>query len=273
MTITSHDFAYVSDLVRADSAIVLEPGKEYLVESRLLPLARAVGAPTLEGLLTQMRNQPNGQLRAKVVDALTTNETSWFRDVHPWNTLSQHVLPEMIAARATARRLSVWCGAASSGQEPFTIAMALQEAFQGHPGYTAQILATDLSEEMLTRARAARYSQLEVNRGLPAPMLVKHFTRSGTEWQVNDELRRMVEFRTLNLATPFPPMGAYDIVFLRNVLIYFDTTTKREVLERVRKVMRPDGYLFLGGAESTLNIHDGFERAPFGRSICYRVRP
>jgi chemotaxis protein methyltransferase CheR len=265
------DFDYIRDVVRKQSAIVLEPGKEYLVESRLLPLARTTGG-SIAQLVSQMRREPTGTLTAKVVDAMTTNETSFFRDNHPFDALAKHVLPELVKSRAAERTLKLWCGASSSGQEPYTISMVLRDALAGHPGWTTSLLASDLSAEMLERTRAGRYSQLEVNRGLPVTMLVKHFDKVGTEWQVKPELRSMVQTRPLNLAVPFPPMGPFDIVFLRNVLIYFDTPTKRAVLERVRRVLRPDGYLFLGGAETTLTIDDAWERVVLDRATAYRPR-
>jgi chemotaxis protein methyltransferase CheR len=265
------DFDYIRDVVRKNSAIVLEPGKEYLVESRLLPLARTAGG-TIAQLVSQMRKEPSGVLMAKVVDAMTTNETSFFRDNHPFDALRKHVLPELIKARSAERRLNFWCGASSSGQEPYTISMVLKEALAGSPGWQTSLLATDLSAEMLERTRQGRYSQLEVNRGLPVTMLVKHFDKVGTEWQIKPDLRSMVQTRPLNLAVPFPHMGPFDVVFLRNVLIYFDTPTKKAVLERVRRVLRPGGYLFLGGAETTLTIDDAWERVVLDRATAYRPR-
>ncbi len=271
-TLTTSDFDYIRDIVRRQSAIVLEPGKEYLVESRLLPLARSSGEGSIAGLVSRMRREPHGTVVAQVVDAMTTNETSFFRDNHPFEALSKHVLPELIKARANERRLSFWCGASSSGQEPYTISMILRDALAAHPGWQTSLLATDLSSEMLARTKAGRYSQLEVNRGLPVTMLVKHFDKVGTEWQVKPELRAMVQTKALNLAVPFPVMGPFDVVFLRNVLIYFDTPTKRAVLERVRRVLRPGGYLFLGGAETTLTIDDAWERVVLDRATAYRPR-
>ncbi len=271
-TLTPSDFDYVRELVRRQSAIVLDPGKEYLVESRLLPLARSSGDGSIAAMVSRMRREPAGRLAAQVVDAMTTNETSFFRDNHPFDALAKHVLPALIQARGAERCLDVWCGAASSGQEPYTICMVLREVLAGRPGWRTSLLATDLSTEMLERTKAARYSQLEVNRGLPVTMLVKHFDKVGTQWQVKPELRSMVQTRPLNLAAPFPAMGSFDVVFLRNVLIYFDTPTKRAVLERVRRVLRPDGFLFLGGAETTLTIDDAWERVVLDRATAYRPK-
>jgi chemotaxis protein methyltransferase CheR len=206
---------------------------------------------------------------------MTTNETSFFRDTHPFDALRKHVLVDMLARRAAEKRLSIWCGACSTGQEPYTIALILREHFADRTdrtGWKIDILATDLSTDVLVRAREGRYSQLEVNRGLPAPLLVKHFERHGTEWRIKDDIRRLVEFRQLNLIDPIWAVGAADIVFLRNVLIYFDVPTKKAILRKVRGIMRRDGYLFLGGAETTLNIDDEFVRQSFERAGCYRLK-
>lgn len=272
MTITASDFRYISDLVRQHAAIVLEPGKEYLVESRLIPVARAEGLPDLAAVVTQLQRSRDPKLLTKIVEAMTTNETSWFRDKHPFDLFVGKVLPELTAARTAEKRLSVWCAAASSGQEPYSLAMLLQDWLTARPGWQARITATDISEDVLVKARAGRYSQLEVNRGMPAAMLVRHFDRVGTEWQVKEPLRRMVDYRQMNLAVPFPPVAQYDVVFCRNVLIYFDTMTKKAILERIRRVLKPDGYLFLGGAETTLNLDDAFTRVHVDGATCYQLQ-
>jgi chemotaxis protein methyltransferase CheR len=272
MALAQSDFTYISQLVRQQAAIVLEPGKEYLVEARLAPLARAEGNDTIAELVTGLQSDRTGRLAAKVVDAMTTNETLFFRDGHPFETLRNVVLPELIKARRETGRLSIWCGASSSGQEPYTLAMVLQEVLADRPGMSASVLATDVNEEMLRRTDEGCYSQLEVNRGLPIAMLVKHFDRAGTQWQAKASLRAMIETRAVNLAAPLPPLGTFDLVFMRNVLIYFDTETKRSVLDQVRRVLRPDGYLFLGAAETTLTIDDTWERITLGTSTAYRPR-
>jgi len=182
------------------------------------------------------------------------------------------VLPELMEARGDTRRLSIWCGASSSGQEPYSIAMVLDEVLQRHAGWDVSLLATDINEEMLERTRQGSYSQLEVNRGMPITMLMKHFDKAGTHWQAKEHLRRLIRTRQVNLAKPLPPLGSFDVVFLRNVLIYFDTDTKRAVFDQVRKVLRPGGYLFLGGAETALTIDAGWEPVPVGPSTAYRIR-
>jgi chemotaxis protein methyltransferase CheR len=272
MTITATDFDYISSLVRERSAIVLEAGKEYLIEARLLPLAKERGAGTLAGLVHELRRTPFGPLRDLVVEAMTTNETSFFRDAHPFTALSDQVLPDLVRARSGERSLNIWCAACSSGQEPYTIAMLVHDVVGADPSWRVRLLATDISPAMLARTKEGIYSQFEVNRGLPANRLVRHFRKQGLHWQIEEPLRRMVETRQVNLNEELPSMPQMDIIFLRNVLIYFDIATKRQILARVRKVLRPDGYLILGGAETTLNLDDSFERLQIGRAPVYRLR-
>ena len=267
------DLTYLRGLVREQSAIVIDESKTYLIESRLEPVARRNGLGSLEELVARLRLQRTGPLHDLVVDAMTTNETSFFRDLHPWRALEHHVLPDLLERRKVQRTLTFWCGACSSGQEPYSLAMLLRDRFpEIVAGWKVRIIATDLSEEMLARASAGRFTQLEVNRGLPAPMLVKHFRRDGAFWQVSDEIRRMVDFSPFNLVKPWPYLPPVDVVFLRNVLIYFDLPTKREILGRIRTVLRDDGNLFLGTAETTLNIDERYERVSLGRATTYRPR-
>jgi len=271
MTISPSTFSFVSDLVRQQAAIVLSPGKEYLVESRLLPLARGAGLDDVGALVARLQRKPDDLLRRQIVEAMTTNETSFFRDRDPFNALTQAILPELRKLRSASRRINIWSAACSTGQEPYSIAMSVAD----HPLITADwrvdVLATDINNEILERARRARYSQLEVNRGLPAAMLVRHFERVETDWRVVAGVRKLVRFTPLNLAEHFD-LPAMDVVFLRNVLIYFEAATKSEVLRRVRRILRPDGFLFLGGAETTLGLDDGFERVAVGSTIAYRPK-
>jgi chemotaxis protein methyltransferase CheR len=269
MTLPATSFDWVRELVHRESAIVLQPGKEYLVEARLLPIARKMGLPDVGKLVDTLRTRPDPEGTRQVDEALTTNETSWFRDGDPFTALTSTVLPDLLANRGPAERLQIWSAACSSGQEPYTIAMLLEDAL---PNASARvsIVATDISREMVERTKAGRFSQLEVNRGLPAPMLVRHFTRAGNEWEVSPALKRMVTAGECNLAAPLPRMGPFDVVYLRNVLIYFDLSTKQAILRRVRELMRPDGWLFLGAAETTLGVDDSWERVVVGRSSAYR---
>jgi len=272
VTLNKVDFDFVRALVHKRAAIVLEEEKDYLVESRLSSLARREGFASVADLLVQLRANRGQYLSQKVVQAMTTNETSFFRDLHPFEALRKQILPELIGRRSAMRRLHIWCGAASTGQEPYSIAMLLREYFAELSSWELRIIATDLSPDVLAQAQEGRYSQLEINRGLPASFLIKYFTRQGTQWRLKDEILRMVELRQLNLIESWPALPMMDLVLMRNVLIYFDLDTKKMILSRVRKLLQPDGYLFLGAAETTLNIDDHFERAELERSGCYRLR-
>lgn len=263
MTITADEFDFVATLVRKRSAIHLTTGKEYLVESRLAPLARSAGLKDVTSYIRTLRSDPSHH--DQVVEALTTNETSWFRDVSPFNALRSEILPELAAAGRSQVRM--WSAACSTGQEPYSVAMSMAEDF---PQLGFNIIATDLSEQVITQARTGRYSQLEVNRGLPAAMLVKYFQRNGPNFEISPELRKQVTFRKHNLLDAPPAGGPFDVIFLRNVLIYFDVPTKREVLNRVRSVLAPGGTLFLGAAETTLGIDAGWKRVAAAGGSVYR---
>ncbi|MGA3122825.1 MAG: protein-glutamate O-methyltransferase CheR [Polyangiaceae bacterium] len=262
--------AYVRELVYRRSAIVIEGGKEYLIESRLGPLARAEGFASIDEMVGRLRAQPANGLHSKVVEAMTTNETSFFRDLHPFDALRTEIVPKLRKARAVSRRIRIWSAACSMGQEAYTIAMVLREHFPDLMPWDVRIIGTDLASAMVTRAQKGLFSQLEVNRGLPAPLLVKYFDRAGVQWQIKQSLRDMFDVRQMNLVDPWPSMPIFDVVFLRNVLIYFDVPTKQRVLSRVRQVLAPDGYLFLGGAETTLRVDDSFKRIQVDKAVYYR---
>ena len=272
MAIATPEFDYLRQLVMERSAIVLEPGKEYLAESRLLSLARRTGCENVESLLARLKSAPENGLHSQVVEAMTTNETLFFRDAHPFEMFRTRALPDLIASRSSERRLTILCAACSSGQEPYSIAMLVKEHFPQLASWSLRLMAADLSTEILARARAGRYSQLEVNRGLPAAYLVKYFRRQGIDWEISEEIRRMVEFFPMNLAGPWPFLPALDVVFMRNVLIYFDIPTKKSILAKARGVLKPDGHLVLGGAETTFNVDEGFERFPGATAGWYRLR-
>lgn len=272
MSLSQTDFDYVRDLVLRQSAIVLEGDKGYLAETRLHTLARTEGCTSVGDLVGRLRERRSNGLHQRVVEAMTTNETSFFRDQHPFEALRLVVLPELIRCRAAERRLHVWCAGCASGQEPYSLAMLVREHFPFLPGWNLRLLASDLSNDMLERARQGRYSALEIGRGLPPELRARYFDPAGPDWQIRDEVRRLVEFQRINLIDSWPPLPAFDVVFLRNVLIYMDTTAKKDILGRVRRVLRPDGYLFLGGAETPLNLDDAFVRVPVERAGCYRLR-
>jgi chemotaxis protein methyltransferase CheR len=269
---TTIDFDYVRAFVRDEAAIVLEPGKEYLVESRLQTLARKENFTSIDELVARLRAAPKSDLYHKVIEAMTTNETSFFRDINPFEALKKTILPDLMISRAATRRLNFWCGAASTGQEPFSVMMLIAENFPELLKWDLKFIATDINTEVLTRARTGRYSQLEMNRGLPATLLVKYFGRKDGEWEFREDLRRRVEFREMNLVKTWPVFPPMDVVFLRNVLIYFDVETKKTIFTQIRRLLRPDGYLLLGGAETTFNVDDSFERALIEKTSCYRLK-
>lgn len=268
MTIDPKDFEFVRDLVKRKAAIVLDEGKEYLVEARLKPLCRLKDFDSLGDLVKQLRTG-TPELVALVIEAITTNETSFFRDMHPFDAMRYTIVPELIERKKATRSIDIWCAASSSGQEPLTIAMTMREYFPEIANWNVRILATDINEEMLDRCRNGLYSQLEVSRGLPAKMLIKYFGKDGTHWKVKDEVLSMIEYKQLNLAEPLPVMRPMDIVFMRNVLIYFDRDTKAKILEGAHSVLEPGGSLFLGTAESTVNLTECFAARPLEKATCY----
>ncbi len=270
--LSTEDLNYVRELVRVRSAIVLEPEKAYLVKSRLELLTKSEGLASISELVQQLRPTSYGRLHKKVVEAMTTNETSFFRDLTPFQALREQLLPEIIARKRISKRLTMWCGASSSGQEPYSVMLTIFEYFPELKDWIIQCTATDISEEMLAKCREGQYSQLEVNRGLPAGLLTKYFVKKGMGWQVNEEIRRRIDFKAMNLNGPWLPFPTMDLVFLRNVMIYFDTGTKKQILEKIRKILDPNGYLFLGGSETTINIDDQYERVPISGTSCYRVK-
>lgn len=271
MSVNSADFDYLCKLVRDRSAIVIEPGKEYLIESRLIPVARREGFDTLDALVTNLRATSANGIHGKVVEAMTTNETTFFRDLHPFEALKKKILPELVGKVGATRKLSIWSAASSSGQEAYSIAMLLREHFPNLASGDVRILATDLSQEMVRRTREGNYSQIEVNRGLPAPLLMKYFDKHGLEWRIKEDLRRMIEVREMNLAKEWGFIAPMDIIFIRNVLIYFDVEMKKVILGKLRQLLKPGGYLFMGGAETTLNLDDSFTRVQFDKASCYQL--
>ena len=268
MSLSPAGFDYVRQLIARESAHALGEGKSYLVEARLAPIAEREGLDSVADLVDRLPHA-RAALRDDVVQAMTTNETSFFRDIHPFDALRDVVLPAVL--KATGGRLSLWSAAASTGQEAYSLAMLVGEHF---PRARVSILATDLSRDVLARAASGIFTQLEINRGLPATLLVRHFERHGAGWRANDALRRRVEFRQLNLARPWPAMARMDVVLLRNVLIYFDEQSKRAALAQAARVLAPGGVLFLGGAETTYGLDDSWERIQVGRTTFYRsARP
>ena len=256
----SEDFDLLSNLVREKSGLVLTSDKSYLIESRLVPVARKFGVKAIEDLVAAIRLRGDQAVIRAVTEAMTTNETLFFRDTKPFDQFKRVVLPALMKARDSRRSLRIWCAACSSGQEPYSLAMSLKEAGTLIAGWKFEIIATDLSGEMVERAKQGIYSQFEVQRGLPIQMLLKYFKQTeGDRWQISQELRSMVQFKEFNLLNDFRALGQFDVVFIRNVLIYFDPPTKAIVLNKVVQIMPEDGYLYLGGAETVLGVTDRFE--------------
>lgn len=270
MKITSRDFDYVRKLVLESSALVLGPGKEYLVESRLNVLASREGFSSLHHLVQGLHLERSGILKTKVVEALMTHETTFFRDMRPFETLRTVVVPSIMMRRASERSLNIWSAGCSTGQETYSIAMLLLEYFPALAGWSIYLMGSDISKRAIDRARSGRYTQLEVNRGLPANLLVKYFQKSKGECQINGSMRRMAVFQEINLVGPWPRLPPMDVIFLRNVLIYFDPATRRDILRRVHRLLNSDGFLFLGGSETTAGADDKFERLPDERSSVFQ---
>lgn len=253
---TPANFQFVCGFLKNRAGLVLTPDKAYLVESRLSPVARRLGHTSLDALAEVLRAGRSSTLELAVVEAMVTNETSFFRDKAPFERLKTTILPKLIEARASVKRLNIWCAAASTGQEPYSIAMVLKEMDAQLRGWRFDILGTDISPAVLEKARAGVYSQFEVQRGLPIHQLVRHFSQEGEVWRIGSDLRGMVRYRELNLLDEFSGLGHFDIIFCRNVLIYFDRDTKADILGRLAKSMMADGYLALGAAESIISLTD-----------------
>lgn len=255
------DFEYLKEFLKNRSGIVLSADKLYLVESRLTPVARDLGMSGIDELISTLAKTADESLKTRVTDAMTTNESFFFRDQTPFDNLKDHVLPPMIAARKAKgqNRIRIWSAACSSGQEPYTIAMMLLENKEKFGDVSFEILATDLSTEIVDKAKEGAYSQFEVQRGLPIQLLVKYFTQTETAWQISEDIRKMVRFQTFNLLDSYGVLGKFDIIFCRNVLIYFDQDTKGAILSRMADISAPDASLFLGGAESVIGITSDYQ--------------
>ena len=256
---TPIDYDYLRNILKTRSGLVLGADKHYLVESRLLPVVRKAGLGDLATLVQKLKGADAEPLLVEVVEAMTTNETFFFRDRIPFDQFRESIMPALIAARARERRIRIWCAAASTGQEPYTLAICLKEMGKMLSGWQVEIIATDISTDALEKAKTGIYSQFEVQRGLPIMMLVKYFTQVGELWQLTPELRGMVQFKPYNLLHDLSRLGVFDVVFCRNVLIYFDQPTKVDVLDRMARVTAPDGFLALGAAETVVGLTDAFK--------------
>jgi chemotaxis protein methyltransferase CheR len=273
LSITATDYEYVVQLLRERCAVSLDASQQYLVESRLLPVARISGAVSVAALIARLRRDPYGPLHTAVVEAMTIQETSFFRDAHPFAALKDVVLPELMWRRRSDRTLMFWSAACANGQEPYSLAMLMLAHFPSLASWRIRILATDVSGAAISKAEAGRYSKLEVSRGVPARFLAKFFVPSGEAFVVRDSVRAMIEWKQLNVARPWPALPLFDVILLRNVLIYFSASTRAEVLKSVRKAMRSDGYLFLGSTETAFGTSAGFAPMSVAKTTIYRPTP
>lgn len=261
------DFELYKDLLYKQSGLVITPDKSYLLDSRLTPVAKKWNLASLDAMTLQLRSLPDQKMVKDIVEAMTTNETSFFRDMKPFQLFEDTMLPHMLKTRATKKVLRIWCAAASSGQEPYSLAMILKEKANLMPGWRFEITATDISDEILETAKAGIYSQFEVQRGLPIQYLMKYFTQNAEKWQLKDDIRNMVKFSNFNLLHDVTRFGMFDIIFCRNVLIYFDEKNKGQILGRLSTKLEKDGFLLLGGAETVLGITDKFKLMPEKRGL------
>ncbi len=260
------DYEYLRKLLKDHSGLDLSADKQYLIESRLLPLSRKSGLAGISELVQKMKGG-SASIISQVVEAMTTNETFFFRDKVPFDHFRDSIMPEVLKARASRKSVRIWCAAGSTGQEPYSLAMCLKEMSAALSGWRVEILATDLSQEVLEKSKAGIYSQFEVQRGLPIQMLVKYFKQIGEFWQVNADVRAMVQHRQLNLLHDFSQLGVFDVIFCRNVLIYFDQDTKINIFNRLAKMTEPDGFLALGAAETVVGLTEAFKPFPDKRGL------
>ncbi len=267
--LSQENYAFLQQYIHRESGISLVADKLYLLKSRLQPVVEQQRLRSLDDLCGRLRANPPEALRRAVVESMTTHETLFFRDPAVFDMLRNDLIPELMRARAGGRSLRIWCAACSSGQEPYSLAMMLLE--MGLADWNLQILGTDLSSQILNRAQAGRYLQIEVNRGLPAALLVKYFQREGLDWQIKEGVRRMVRFTAFDLRQNMQGLGPYDLILCRNVLIYFESDTRKKILAGLRKSLAPGGYLLLGASETTFSLEEGFVRRTFKNSVVYQM--
>jgi chemotaxis protein methyltransferase CheR len=266
----SLDFDYLRQLVYLNSAVFIDADKEYLAELHLTNLAEETGFDSIIQFVKHLKTLPFGNLHVQAIESLLNYETTFFRDTYPFEILKELILPKIIKRHQEI--INIWCAASSSGQEPYSIAMLLKEE-KMLDTVSLQLIASDISDKILARARQGIYNQVEIRRGLPTTLQKKYFHPiiNGSEWQINEDIRNMVDFRKINLLDSWCELPKMDIIFLRNVLIYFETPTKKKILSKIKDLLKPDGYLFLGGGETTINLNDEFERIQFAKGSCYRV--
>jgi len=269
--VTPLDYEYLRKLLKERSGLVLAPEKQYLIESRLMPVARRAGCASITELVRRLREPDTERLKTEITETMTINESFFFRDKVPFDRFRDTILPALLASRASSRRLRIWCAAASTGQEPYSLAMVVKSIQEKLTGWHIDIIATDISSDVLEKARAGIYSQFEVQRGLPIQMLMQHFEQVGEQWRLSEAIRKMVQFRHLNLLSDFAALGTFDVVFCRNVLIYFDQPTKVGVLERIHRQVARDGFLLMGAAETVVGLTNLFIPIPEKRGLYTRA--
>lgn len=268
--ISPEQFRFFADLVKTSSGISLGKGKEYLIESRLSELAKSLGLKDLEELYRKAKFQMTPKLKEQIIEAMTTNETYFFRDQHPFDALQKEIIPELIKKNQNTKKLRFWSAACSTGQEPYSVALLIAEHFPALSNWRIEILATDISQQAIKKGMEGRFTQVEVNRGLPVTMLIKYFKQQGPFWMINEKLKKLVRFKQLNLLSPLVGFGTFDIIFCRYVLIYFDQQTKKQILEKLVKTLNPGGYLFLGATETPIGLPPTMKRVSIGRATCWR---
>ena len=268
---TKENLDFIRTFMRNEAGVVIDESKDYLLESRLSSLAKELQFSSLHALIDEFKVKPSDLLRRKIIDTMTTNETFFFRDPHVFKVLNDEIIPRLLRKRQAQKCLNIWCAASSSGQEPYTIAMILKTHLPTSNDWKIKFIASDISERMLERARAGAYTQFEVNRGLPVPFLVRYFEIKEGAWCIKQELKDMIEFRKINLLSPWSISGI-DLLFVRNVMIYFDDKTKQDLFDRFEKAINPGGYLFLGGTETILGHTEDFKRLRIDNVTCYQLK-
>jgi chemotaxis protein methyltransferase CheR len=268
--ILTDNYRFLQEYVRTHVGIVIEGDKHYLFESRLSPIATQLGLGSVNDLCAILRATKQSDVNRRVVEAMTTNETYFFRDPTHYDAIRNELLPQLKKERLDTKKMRFWSAASSTGQEAYSLAMLLLG--QGLNDWNLQILGTDFSSQMVERAQSGTYQQIEVNRGLPASLLVKHFKREGVNWQLSEQVRRMVRFETIDLRKSMRAMGPFDLVFCRNVLIYFDAPTKKQIIEQIHGTLFRGGWLLLGGSETAFGYEQWFEKRAVGNAIVYVAR-
>jgi chemotaxis protein methyltransferase CheR len=268
--ITPEQFRFFADLVKSASGISLTTGKEYLIESRLNELSKILNLRDLDDLYQKAKLHMTPQLKNQIVEAMTTNETYFFRDQHPFDALRTDIIPEFIKRKGARPGLRLWSAACSTGQEPYSMAMIIAEHFKHLANGASEILATDISRQVIEKGAAGRFTQVEANRGLPITMLIKYFKQQGAFWVINEDIKKMVHFRLLNLVGPLTVVGSFDVIFCRYILIYFDQETKQQIIQKLEKALNPGGYLFFGATETPIGLSPAMKRLAIGKTTCWQ---